>query len=160
MALLQSLPQLLWKLCHVFQAHQHLQIKPLQIKSVQEIPNAGSSALKRKLRGDFDSDEESLGYNLESDEEEETIKSHWKIMALNLIELLQLQESLQLFLRLESQSSDYTVSSSTYLSLLREKWIDWWKKHWSVRTHFKIQCLLQLRARSSIVLLVNGFPTF
>lgn len=37
MALLQSLPQLLWKLCHVFQAHQHLQIKPLQIKSVQEI---------------------------------------------------------------------------------------------------------------------------
>ncbi|XP_029328416.1 SMC5-SMC6 complex localization factor protein 2 isoform X2 [Mus caroli] len=45
--------------------------------------NAGSNALKRKFRGDFDSDEESLGYTLESDEEEETLKSLEEIMALN-----------------------------------------------------------------------------
>lgn len=45
--------------------------------------NVGSSVLKRKLRGDFDSDEESLGYNLDSDEEEEILKLLEEIMVLN-----------------------------------------------------------------------------
>ncbi|KAM6183894.1 SMC5-SMC6 complex localization factor protein 2 [Erethizon dorsatum] len=45
--------------------------------------NAGSGALKRKLRGDFDSDEESLACNLDSDEEEEPLESLAEIMALN-----------------------------------------------------------------------------
>ncbi|XP_076981866.1 SMC5-SMC6 complex localization factor protein 2 isoform X2 [Tamandua tetradactyla] len=51
-------------------------------KESSENSNAGINALK-KLRGDFDSDEESLGYNLDSDEEEETLKSLEEIMALN-----------------------------------------------------------------------------
>lgn len=45
--------------------------------------NVGSNVLKRKLRGDFDSDEESLGYNLDSDEEEEILKLLEEIMVLN-----------------------------------------------------------------------------
>lgn len=61
--------------------------------------NTGSSALKRKLRGDFDSDEESLGYNLDSDEEEETLKSLEEIMALNFNQTSGTTESLQLLPR-------------------------------------------------------------
>lgn len=76
--------------------------------------NAGSSALKRKLRGDFDSDEESLGYNLESDEEEETLKSLEEIMALNFNQTpTATGKPPALSKGLRSQSSDYTVSSST-----------------------------------------------
>ena len=76
--------------------------------------NAGSSALKRKLRGDFDSDEESLGYNLESDEEEETLKSLEEIMALNFNQTpTATGKPPALSKGLRSQSSDYTVSNST-----------------------------------------------
>lgn len=75
--------------------------------------NAGSSALKRKLRGDFDSDEESLGYNLDSDEEEETLKSLEEIMALNFNQTpATTGKPPALSKGLRSQSSDYTVSSS------------------------------------------------
>lgn len=75
--------------------------------------NAGSSALKRKLRGDFDSDEESLGYNLDSDEEEETLKSLEEIMALNFNQNpASTGKPPALSKGLRSQSSDYTVSRS------------------------------------------------
>ena len=75
--------------------------------------NAGSSALKRKLRGDFDSDEESLGYNLDSDEEEETLKSLEEIMALNFNRTpATTGKPPALSKGLRSQSSDYIVSSS------------------------------------------------
>lgn len=75
--------------------------------------NAGSNALKRKLRGDFDSDEESLGYNLDSDEEEETLKSLEEIMALNFNQTpATTGKPPALSKGLRSQSSDYTVSSS------------------------------------------------
>ncbi|NP_001124554.1 SMC5-SMC6 complex localization factor protein 2 [Pongo abelii] len=71
--------------------------------------NAGSSALKRKLRGDFDSDEESLGYNLDSDEEEETLKSLEEIMALNFNQTpATTGKPPALSKELRSQSSDYT----------------------------------------------------
>lgn len=84
--------------------------------------NAGSNALKRKLRGGFDSDEESLGYNLDSDEEEETLKSLEEIMALNFNQTPTstgkppaLPKGLG-----SSQSSDYTehVHSGTYTNTL------------------------------------------
>uniref|UniRef100_A0A2K6GIF3 SMC5-SMC6 complex localization factor 2 n=1 Tax=Propithecus coquereli TaxID=379532 RepID=A0A2K6GIF3_PROCO len=70
--------------------------------------NAGSNALKRKLRGDFDSDEESLGYNLDSDEEEETLKSLEEIMALNFNQTpTTTGKPPALSKGLRSQSSDY-----------------------------------------------------
>lgn len=75
--------------------------------------NAGSNALKRKLRGDFDSDEESLGYNLDSDEEEETLKSLEEIMAQNFNQTpASTGKSSAPSKGLRSQSSDYTVSNS------------------------------------------------
>ncbi|XP_004428018.1 PREDICTED: SMC5-SMC6 complex localization factor protein 2 isoform X1 [Ceratotherium simum simum] len=84
--------------------------------------NAGSSnALKRKLRGDFDSDEESLGYNLDSDEEEETLKSLEEIMALNFNQTpATTGKPSALSKGLRSQSSDYTehVHSGTYTNTL------------------------------------------
>ncbi|XP_007187395.2 SMC5-SMC6 complex localization factor protein 2 isoform X3 [Balaenoptera acutorostrata] len=83
--------------------------------------NAGSSALKRKLRGDFDSDEESLGYNLDSDEEEETLKSLEEIMALNFNQTpATTGKPPALSKGLRSQSSDYTehVHSGTYTNTL------------------------------------------
>ncbi|KAG8523590.1 LOW QUALITY PROTEIN: SMC5-SMC6 complex localization factor protein 2, partial [Galemys pyrenaicus] len=83
--------------------------------------NAGSNALKRKLRGDFDSDEESLGYNLDSDEEEETLKSLDEIMALNFNHTpATTGKSPALSRGLRSQSSDYreTVHSGTYTNSL------------------------------------------
>ncbi|OWK07645.1 SLF2, partial [Cervus elaphus hippelaphus] len=83
--------------------------------------NAGSSALKRKLRGDFDSDEESLGYNLESDEEEETLKSLEEIMALNFNQTpTATGKPPALSKGLRSQSSDYTehAHSGTYTNTL------------------------------------------
>uniref|UniRef100_A0A8C3X5D5 SMC5-SMC6 complex localization factor 2 n=1 Tax=Catagonus wagneri TaxID=51154 RepID=A0A8C3X5D5_9CETA len=83
--------------------------------------NAGSSALKRKLRGDFDSDEESLGYNLDSDEEEETLKSLEEIMALNFNQTpAATGRPPALSKELRSQSSDYTehVHSGTYTNTL------------------------------------------
>ncbi|KAM5139047.1 SMC5-SMC6 complex localization factor protein 2 isoform 2-T3 [Callospermophilus lateralis] len=83
--------------------------------------NAGSSALKRKLRGDFDSDEESLGYNLDSDEEEETLKSLEEIMALNFRQTPATSgKPPALSKGLRSQSSDYTeyVHSGTYTNTL------------------------------------------
>ncbi|XP_046305828.1 SMC5-SMC6 complex localization factor protein 2 isoform X3 [Marmota monax] len=83
--------------------------------------NAGSSALKRKLRGDFDSDEESLGYNLDSDEEEETLKSLEEIMALNFSQTPATSgKPPALSKGLRSQSSDYTeyVHSGTYTNTL------------------------------------------
>lgn len=85
--------------------------------------NAGSNALKRKLRGDFDSDEESLGYNLESDEEEETFKSLEEIMALNFNQTpATTGKPPTLSKGLKSQSSDYTVSNSmTFIFSLRGK---------------------------------------
>lgn len=80
--------------------------------------NAGSSALTRKFRGDFDSDEESLGYNLESDEEEETLKSLEEIMALNFNQTLPSSGKPPAFSKgLRSQSSDYIVSSSVIICL-------------------------------------------
>ncbi|XP_006210570.1 SMC5-SMC6 complex localization factor protein 2 isoform X1 [Vicugna pacos] len=83
--------------------------------------NAGSSALKRKLRGDFDSDEESLGYNLDSDEEEETLKSLEEIMALNFNQTPAAPGKPPAVSKgLRSQSSDYTehVHSGTYTNTL------------------------------------------
>ncbi|XP_033281690.1 SMC5-SMC6 complex localization factor protein 2 isoform X1 [Orcinus orca] len=83
--------------------------------------NAGSNALKRKLRGDFDSDEESLGYNLDSDEEEETLKSLEEIMALNFNQTpATTGKPPALSKGLRSQSSDYTehVHSGTYTNTL------------------------------------------
>nr|KAF6425741.1 SMC5-SMC6 complex localization factor 2 [Molossus molossus] len=83
--------------------------------------NAGSNALKRKLRGDFDSDEESLGYNLDSDEEEETLKSLEEIMALNSNQTpASTGKPPALSKGLGSQSSDYTehVHSGTYTNTL------------------------------------------
>ncbi|XP_019491879.1 PREDICTED: SMC5-SMC6 complex localization factor protein 2 isoform X2 [Hipposideros armiger] len=83
--------------------------------------NAGSNALKRKLRGDFDSDEESLGYNLDSDEEEETFKSLEEIMALNFNQTpASTGKPPALSKGLKSQSSDYTehVHSGTYTNTL------------------------------------------
>ncbi|KAB1270728.1 SMC5-SMC6 complex localization factor protein 2 [Camelus dromedarius] len=83
--------------------------------------NAGSSALKRKLRGDFDSDEESLGYNLDSDEEEETLKSLEEIMALNFNQTPAAPGKPPAVSQgLRSQSSDYTehVHSGTYTNTL------------------------------------------
>ncbi|XP_057591319.1 SMC5-SMC6 complex localization factor protein 2 isoform X2 [Hippopotamus amphibius kiboko] len=83
--------------------------------------NAGSSALKRKLRGDFDSDEESLGYNLDSDEEEETLKSLEEIMALNFSQPpATTGKPPALSKGLRSQSSDYTerVHCGTYTNTL------------------------------------------
>ncbi|XP_006831317.1 PREDICTED: protein FAM178A [Chrysochloris asiatica] len=83
--------------------------------------NTGSSALKRKLRGDFDSDEESLAYNLDSDEEEETLKSLEEIMALNFSQTpATTGKSPAVPKGLRSQSSDYTerVHSGTYTNTL------------------------------------------
>ncbi|XP_048194398.1 SMC5-SMC6 complex localization factor protein 2 isoform X2 [Perognathus longimembris pacificus] len=82
--------------------------------------SAGSSAQKRKFRGDFDSDEESLGYNLDSDEEEETLKSLEEIMALNFNQTPTTSEKPPLPKGLRSQSSDYTehVHSGTYTNTL------------------------------------------
>ncbi|KAM9618100.1 SMC5-SMC6 complex localization factor protein 2 isoform 2-T2 [Trichechus inunguis] len=83
--------------------------------------NAGSSALKRKLRGDFDSDEESLDYNLDSDEEEETLKSLEEIMALNFSQTpAAARKSPALPKGLSSQSSDYKehVHCGTYTNTL------------------------------------------
>ncbi|XP_039727378.1 SMC5-SMC6 complex localization factor protein 2 isoform X1 [Pteropus medius] len=83
--------------------------------------NAGSNALKRKLRGDFDSDEESLGYNLDSDEEEETLKSLEEIMAQNFNQTpASTGKSSAPSKGLRSQSSDYTerVHSGTYTNTL------------------------------------------
>ncbi|XP_069851185.1 SMC5-SMC6 complex localization factor protein 2 isoform X2 [Dipodomys merriami] len=82
--------------------------------------NVGSSAQKRKFRGDFDSDEESLGYNLDSDEEEETLKSLEEIMALNFNQTPTTSEKPPLPKGLRSQSSDYTehVHSGTYTNTL------------------------------------------
>ncbi|KAK1333540.1 hypothetical protein QTO34_005925 [Cnephaeus nilssonii] len=83
--------------------------------------NAGSNALKRKLRGGFDSDEESLGYNLDSDEEEETLKSLEEIMALNFNQTpTSTGKPPALSKGLGSQSSDYTehVHSGTYTNTL------------------------------------------
>ncbi|XP_012579290.1 PREDICTED: protein FAM178A isoform X2 [Condylura cristata] len=83
--------------------------------------NAGSNALKRKLRGDFDSDEESLGYNLDSDEEEETLKSLDEIMALNFNHTPATTGKPPALSRgLRSQSSDYreTAHSGTYTNSL------------------------------------------
>ncbi|KAL6066818.1 hypothetical protein STEG23_038131, partial [Scotinomys teguina] len=83
--------------------------------------NAGSSALKRKFRGDFDSDEESLGYNLESDEEEETLKSLEEIMALNFNQTSPASGKPPAFPKgLRSQSSDYIeyAQSGTYTNTL------------------------------------------
>lgn len=83
--------------------------------------NAGSNALKRKLRGDFDSDEESLGYNLDSDEEEETLKSLEEIMALNFNQTpASTGKPPALSKGLSSQSSDYTerIHSGTYTNTL------------------------------------------
>ncbi|XP_054974951.1 SMC5-SMC6 complex localization factor protein 2 isoform X2 [Sorex araneus] len=83
--------------------------------------NAGSSALRRKLRGAFDSDEESLGYNLDSDEEEETLKSLDEIMALNFSQTLAATEKTHALSKgLKSQPSDYTESthSGTYTNSL------------------------------------------
>lgn len=87
--------------------------------------NAGSNALKRKLRGDFDSDEESLGYNLDSDEEEETLKSLEEIMALNFNQTpATTGKPPALSKELRSQSSDYTVSTSViFIFTWRE--MDW-----------------------------------
>lgn len=83
--------------------------------------NAGSNALKRKLRGDFDSDEESLGYNLDSDEEEETLKSLEEIMALNFSKTpASTGKPPALAKGLKFQSSDCTVSSFvTFIFTLR-----------------------------------------
>ncbi|XP_008532486.1 SMC5-SMC6 complex localization factor protein 2 isoform X2 [Equus przewalskii] len=83
--------------------------------------NAGSNALKRKLRGDFDSDEESLGYNLDSDEEEETLKSLEEIMALNFNQTpATTGKPPALSKGLRPQSSEYTehVCSGTYTNTL------------------------------------------
>ncbi|XP_055976474.1 SMC5-SMC6 complex localization factor protein 2 isoform X2 [Sorex fumeus] len=83
--------------------------------------NAGSSALKRKLRGAFDSDEESLGYNLDSDEEEETLKSLDEIMALNFSQTLATTGKPHTLSKgHKSQLSDYTESthSGTYTNSL------------------------------------------
>ncbi|XP_006231613.1 SMC5-SMC6 complex localization factor protein 2 isoform X2 [Rattus norvegicus] len=83
--------------------------------------NAGSSALKRKFRGDFDSDEESLGYNLESDEEEETLKSLEEIMALNFSQTPTASGKPPAFSKgLRPQSSDYMeyAQSGTYTNTL------------------------------------------
>lgn len=80
--------------------------------------NAGSSALTRKFSGDFDSDEESLGYNLESDEEEETLKSLEEIMALNFNQTPPASGKPPTFSKgLRSQSSDYIVSTSVIICL-------------------------------------------
>ncbi|XP_052041064.1 SMC5-SMC6 complex localization factor protein 2 isoform X1 [Apodemus sylvaticus] len=83
--------------------------------------NAGSNALKRKFRGDFDSDEESLGYNLESDEEEETLKSLEEIMALNFSQTPTTSAKPPAFSKgLRSQSSDYMeyAQTGTYTNTL------------------------------------------
>ncbi|XP_021054265.1 SMC5-SMC6 complex localization factor protein 2 isoform X1 [Mus pahari] len=83
--------------------------------------NAGSNALKRKFRGDFDSDEESLGYNLESDEEEETLKSLEEIMALNFSKTPTTSGKPPAFSKgLRSQSPDYMeyAQSGTYTNTL------------------------------------------
>lgn len=83
--------------------------------------NTGSSALKRKLRGDFDSDEESLGYNLDSDEEEETLKSLEEIMALNFNQTSGTTGKPPAVTKgLRSQSSEYTEHghSGTYTNTL------------------------------------------
>lgn len=82
--------------------------------------NAGSSALTRKFRGDFDSDEESLGYNLESDEEEETLKSLEEIMALNFNQTPPASGKPAFSKGLRSQSSDYIEysQSGTYTNTL------------------------------------------
>ncbi|XP_045147231.1 SMC5-SMC6 complex localization factor protein 2 isoform X1 [Echinops telfairi] len=83
--------------------------------------NAGSSALKRKLRGGFDSDEESLGYNLDSDEEEETLKSLEEIMAANFCQTPTTTGKPPAFPKgLRAQSSDYTERgpSGTYSNTL------------------------------------------
>ncbi|XP_027623196.1 SMC5-SMC6 complex localization factor protein 2 isoform X1 [Tupaia chinensis] len=90
-------------------------------KDSSENFNAGSSALKRKLRGDFDSDEESLGYNLDSDEEEETLKSLEEIMALNFNPTPGTTgKPPALSKGLRSQSSEYTkhIPSGTYTNTL------------------------------------------
>nr|XP_003409221.1 SMC5-SMC6 complex localization factor protein 2 isoform X2 [Loxodonta africana] len=84
-------------------------------------PNAGSSALKRKLRGNFDSDEESLDYNLDSDEEEETLKSLEEIMALNFSQTPATTGTSPVLPKgLRPQSSDNTehVHSGTYTNTL------------------------------------------
>ncbi|XP_062958669.1 SMC5-SMC6 complex localization factor protein 2 isoform X2 [Cynocephalus volans] len=83
--------------------------------------NVDSNALKRKLRGDFDSDEESLGYNLDSDEEEETLKSLEEIMAMNFSQApATTGKPPALSKGLRSQSSGYTehVHSGTYTNTL------------------------------------------
>uniref|UniRef100_A0A8C5P594 SMC5-SMC6 complex localization factor 2 n=1 Tax=Jaculus jaculus TaxID=51337 RepID=A0A8C5P594_JACJA len=83
--------------------------------------NAGISALKRKFRGDFDSDEESLGYNLESDEEEETLKSLEEIMALNFSQTPATSGKPPAPSKgLRSEPSDYTepIQSGTYTNTL------------------------------------------
>lgn len=83
--------------------------------------NAGSNALKRKFRGDFDSDEESLGYTLESDEEEETLKSLEEIMALNFSRTPTTSGKPPAVSKgLRSQSSDYMeyAQSGTYTNTL------------------------------------------
>ncbi|XP_037660421.1 SMC5-SMC6 complex localization factor protein 2 isoform X2 [Choloepus didactylus] len=83
--------------------------------------SAVSSALKRKLRGDFDSDEESLGYNLDSDEEEETLKSLEEIMALNFSQTSATTgKPAALSKGLRPQSSEHTehVHSGTYTNTL------------------------------------------
>ncbi|XP_024411501.2 SMC5-SMC6 complex localization factor protein 2 isoform X1 [Desmodus rotundus] len=83
--------------------------------------NAGSNALKRKLRGDFDSDEESLGYNLDSDEEEETLKPLEEIMPWNFNQTPASTGKPPVPSKgLGSQSSDYTehVHSGTYTNTL------------------------------------------
>ncbi|XP_040848228.1 SMC5-SMC6 complex localization factor protein 2 isoform X1 [Ochotona curzoniae] len=84
--------------------------------------NTGSSALKRKLRGDFDdSDNESLGYNLDSDEEEETLKSLEEIMAMNFKQTTTTTGKPPALAKgLRSESSDYTehVHSGTYTNTL------------------------------------------
>ncbi|EHB18507.1 Protein FAM178A [Heterocephalus glaber] len=83
--------------------------------------SAGSNALKRKLRGDFDSDEESLGYNLDSDEEEEPLESLAEIMALNFSQTPTTSAKPPALSKgLPSQSPDYKehVHSGTYTNTL------------------------------------------
>uniref|UniRef100_A0A8C2UYF6 SMC5-SMC6 complex localization factor 2 n=1 Tax=Chinchilla lanigera TaxID=34839 RepID=A0A8C2UYF6_CHILA len=83
--------------------------------------NAGSSALKRKLRGDFDSDEESLAYNLDSDEDEEPLESLAEIMALNFSQTPTTSArppALSKGLRSQSPDCNERVHSGTYTNTL------------------------------------------
>ncbi|XP_063100084.1 SMC5-SMC6 complex localization factor protein 2 isoform X1 [Cavia porcellus] len=83
--------------------------------------NVGSSALKRKLRGDFDSDEESLACNLDSDEEEEPLESLAEIMALNFSQTPATSaRPPAVSKKLQSQSPDYKehIHSGTYTNTL------------------------------------------